>query len=340
MPTVSETLIKHRIKNVIRKFKFNELEDAVLPVFPETTWNRLKSRLVKQHEQFITANVVFALEKIINDNNVKEKELKQRLMRLELIEISRHKRRCWYTYGISGSNNEPPHIGTIDFKQTVKEKLNRLKFTNKNIEVDAVVFNGIMYLSIKLVMRDSLKTPANYFAIFLDKKYIFAAQKKTLQVLVDAITQSMGYNKNKSIDLNGKDLMSLMKLLRVRKQGAVSLSDIMNIPMYKNAKPIIRKTGIDFTQERQRRKFIENRFGLDPPTLNTLVINGANTSIYDREIASRLPNNTIQIGWEFRSENIAIFLIHLFERGILLPPLPSYISNLMVMGRNMLTLGE
>ncbi|XP_043503666.1 uncharacterized protein LOC122525098 isoform X3 [Polistes fuscatus] len=207
MPTVSETLIKYRIKNVIRKFKFNELEDAVLPVFPETTWNRLKSRLVKQHEQFITANVAFALEKIINDNNLEEQELKQRLMRLELI-------------------------------------------------------------------------------------------------------------------------------------GAVNLPDILNIPMYKNAKPIIRKTGIDFTQERQRRKFIENRFGIDPPTLDTLVINGANTSIYDREIASRLPNNTVQIGWEFRSENIAIFLINLFERGILLPPLPPYISNLMFMGRNMLTLKE
>lgn len=340
MPTVSETLIKYRIKNVIRKFKFNELEDAVLPVFPETTWNRLKSRLVKQHEQFITANVAFALEKIINDNNLEEQELKQRLMRLELIEVSRHKRKCWYTYSISGSNNEPSHIGTIDFKQTIKEKLNRLKFTTKKIEVDAVVFNGIMYLSIKCVMQDNLKTPANYFAIFLDTKYIFSAQKQTLKVFVDTITQSMGYNKNKSINLKGKDLMSLMRLLRIRKQGAVNLPDILNIPMYKNAKPIIRKTGIDFTQERQRRKFIENRFGIDPPTLDTLVINGANTSIYDREIASRLPNNTVQIGWEFRSENIAIFLINLFERGILLPPLPPYISNLMFMGRNMLTLKE
>ncbi|XP_015187417.1 PREDICTED: uncharacterized protein LOC107072181 isoform X3 [Polistes dominula] len=250
MPTVSETLIKHRIKNVIRRFKFQELEDAVLPVFPETTWKRLRSQLVKQHEQFITANVVCVLEKIMNDNNLKEKELERRLMRLELID------------------------------------------------------------------------------------------KKVLQGFVDAITQSMGYNKNKSLDLNGRNLMSLMRLLRIRKQGAVSLLDIMNKPMYKNAKPIIRKTGIDFTQERQRRKFLENRFGVDPPTLDTLVIKEANTSIYDREIASRLPNNTIKIGWQFRSENIAIFLINLFERGILLPPLPSYISNLMFMGRNTLTLEE
>ncbi|XP_015187410.1 PREDICTED: uncharacterized protein LOC107072181 isoform X2 [Polistes dominula] len=319
MPTVSETLIKHRIKNVIRRFKFQELEDAVLPVFPETTWKRLRSQL---------------------DNNLKEKELERRLMRLELIDVSRHKRKFWYTYSISGSINEPPHIGTIDFKQTVKEKISRLKFTTKKLEVDAVVLNGIMYLSIKYVMQNNFKTPANYFAIFLGKKYIFSAQKKVLQGFVDAITQSMGYNKNKSLDLNGRNLMSLMRLLRIRKQGAVSLLDIMNKPMYKNAKPIIRKTGIDFTQERQRRKFLENRFGVDPPTLDTLVIKEANTSIYDREIASRLPNNTIKIGWQFRSENIAIFLINLFERGILLPPLPSYISNLMFMGRNTLTLEE
>ncbi|KAI4497406.1 hypothetical protein M0802_007417 [Mischocyttarus mexicanus] len=338
--SVSETLIKFRIKNVLRKFKFEEFEDAVLPVFPEITWSHLRSELIKQHEQFVTSNVVSILEKIMNDNKLQEKELKKRLMRLELIEITRHKRKCWYTYRISEVNNEPPHIGTIDFKETVKRKLQKLESTMKKINIDAIVFNGVMYLSIKFEVKNNVKTPANYYAIFLDKKYIFSAQKRALQVFLDAITQSMGFNKNKSLDLSGKDLISLMRLIRIRKQGAVSVLDIMNVPTYKTAKPIIRNTGIDFTNGRQRRNFIENRFGANPPTLETLSITGPNTTIVDRQIASRLKKNTIQIGWEFRSENMATFLKNLYERGILLSPLPPYVSNFMSMGRNKLTLEE
>ncbi|XP_047356824.1 uncharacterized protein LOC124951863 [Vespa velutina] len=331
---------KQRIVNVLRKFKFEELENAVLPVFPETTWNHVRSQLIKHHENFTTANVAAILEEIINDTKIQEKVLRQRLMKLELIDISRHKRKHWYTYSVSDSNNEPLHIGTGDFKQSVKEKLDRQKLLSTKIEVDAIVFNGIMYLSIKYIKRNNVKVPANYFALFLDQKYLFSAKKNPPNIFIDAITHSMGYNKHKSIDLRGKDLMSLMRLLRLRIQGALSAADIINKTTYQNAQPMIRDTGIDYTQERQRRNFTENCFGVNPPTLDTLVVRGPNSSISDREVASRLTNDIIQVGWEFRSEDVIMFLTTLFERGILLAPLPPYISNLMSMGRNELTLEE
>ncbi|KAF7395120.1 hypothetical protein HZH66_008294 [Vespula vulgaris] len=293
----TENTRKQRIVSILRKFKFEELEDAVLPVFPETTWNHVRSELIKQHENFTTVKVAAILEKIIIDSNIREKELRQRLMKLELIDISRHKRKHWYTYSVSGSNNEPLHIGTADFKQSVKEKLDKKRLRSTKVEVDAIVFN-------------------------------------------DAITECMGYNKHKSIDLKGKDLMSLIRLLRLRMQGALSAADIINTTTYRDAQPIIRDTGVDYTQEKQRRNFTENCFGIKPPTLDTLVVRGPNSSISDREIASRLTNDVIQVEWEFRSENVIMFLTTLFERGILLAPLPPYISNLMSMGRNVLTLEE
>ncbi|KAF7397914.1 hypothetical protein HZH68_009136 [Vespula germanica] len=336
----TENTRKHRIVNILRKFKFEELEDAVLPVFPETTWNHVRSQLIKQHENFTTVKVAAVLEKIIIDSNIREKELRQRLMKLELIDISRHKRKHWYTYSVSGSNNEPLHIGTADFKQSVKEKLDKRRLRSTKVEVDAIVFNGILYLSIKYVKKDNGKIPANYFALFLDQKYLFSAKKDSPKLFLDAITNCMGYNKYKSIDLKGKDLMSLIRLLRLRMQGALNAADIINATTYRDAQPIIRDTGVDYTQEKQRRNFTENCFGIKPPTLDTLVVRGPNSSISDREIASRLTNDIIQVGWEFRSENVIMFLTTLFERGILLAPLPPYISNLMSMGRNVLTLEE
>nr|XP_050854342.1 uncharacterized protein LOC127065671 [Vespula vulgaris] len=336
----TENTRKQRIVSILRKFKFEELEDAVLPVFPETTWNHVRSELIKQHENFTTVKVAAILEKIIIDSNIREKELRQRLMKLELIDISRHKRKHWYTYSVSGSNNEPLHIGTADFKQSVKEKLDKKRLRSTKVEVDAIVFNGILYLSIKYVKTDNVKVPANYFALFLDQKYLFSAKKDSSKPFLDAITECMGYNKHKSIDLKGKDLMSLIRLLRLRMQGALSAADIINTTTYRDAQPIIRDTGVDYTQEKQRRNFTENCFGIKPPTLDTLVVRGPNSSISDREIASRLTNDVIQVEWEFRSENVIMFLTTLFERGILLAPLPPYISNLMSMGRNVLTLEE
>ncbi|KAL2712962.1 uncharacterized protein V1478_017553 [Vespula squamosa] len=338
----TENSRKQRILNVLRRFKFEELEDAVLPVFPETSWNLVRSQLVVQHESFTTTKVAAILGKIINDTNVQEKELRQRLMRLELIDISRHKRKHWFTYSVSGPNDEPLHIGTADFKRSVKEKLDRKKLSSAKIEIDAIVFKGIMYLSIKNVKKNSLRVPANYFAIFLDQKYLFSSKKNAPQMFFDAITHTMGYNKHKSIDLKGKDLMSLIRLLRLRMQGALSASDIINRRTYHDAQPIVRllDTGVDYTQERQRRNFTENCFGVNPPTLDTLVVRGPSSSISDREVASRLTDDIIQVGWEFRSEDVIMFLTTLFERGILLAPLPPYISDFMSMGRNMLTLEE
>lgn len=52
--------------NILRKFKFEELENAVLPVFPETTWNYVRSQLIKYHDNFTTTNVAAILETILN----------------------------------------------------------------------------------------------------------------------------------------------------------------------------------------------------------------------------------------------------------------------------------
>lgn len=42
--------------------------------------------------------------------------------------------------------------------------------------------------------------------------------------------------------------------------------------------------------------------------------------------------------WEFRSHNIARFLTNLIEKRVVPLPLPDYVSNLMTLGKNELTL--
>lgn len=327
--------MKKVIKNIIRRFKFEELQDAVIPVFPETSWHYIKCQLIMHHQNFTTSNVATIIEEVINDSNLEVKELRRRLMRLELIDTCKHKRKVWYAYSISGSTHGCNHFGPTEFTQKLKKNLKAL---NKNkIEVDTIIFNGVMYISIKYVPSNNLNTASNYFALCLGQKYIFSTKKTASQIFIDAITNIMQYTRPKSLDLKGKDLMSLIHLLRTKTQGVLNPANIVNDVIYRDAEPIIKNTGIDYMQNKQRKNYAEKCFGKNPPVFDTLAVKGPSCSISDREIALKLPKD-IRSGWEFRSHNIATFLTALAEKGVLVTPFPSYLSNLMTMGRNILTL--
>lgn len=57
---------KQSVINIIKKFRFEELEAAVLPVFPEFSWKNIKSQLVENHESLTTVRAVKIIEEEIN----------------------------------------------------------------------------------------------------------------------------------------------------------------------------------------------------------------------------------------------------------------------------------
>lgn len=59
-------VIKHQLINVIKRFKFEELESSVIPIFPEISWNYVKSKLIKNHKTFTITNAVRVIEKILD----------------------------------------------------------------------------------------------------------------------------------------------------------------------------------------------------------------------------------------------------------------------------------
>ncbi|CAK9794695.1 hypothetical protein ANTPLA_LOCUS78 [Anthophora plagiata] len=196
--TATIAFIQHEIVKLIKRFKFEELETSIMPIFPEVSWNNIRSELVKTHNKFTTANVA-------------------QLIKIAMIEAN------------------------------------------------------------------------------LDVKVVLA-----------------------------------------KKEGAISSENINQSLMYKDISPERRKTGVDFTQQKHRKRYMEKCFGEDPPTLELLVINGPSMPV--KSTSTNLPNENIRATWEFRSHNIATYLTKLIERRILITPVPYYISNLMILGKNELTL--
>lgn len=56
-----------------------------------------------------------------------------------------------------------------------------------------------------------------------------------------------------------------------------------------------RNDGIDYTQEKQRNEYAKQCLGENPPTLELLVVKGPKESVAHDDLASMLPNDTINI---------------------------------------------
>ncbi|XP_018402618.1 PREDICTED: uncharacterized protein LOC108779658 [Cyphomyrmex costatus] len=332
-------LVKQLIK-VINRFKFEELESAVIPVFPETSWTSVRSKLIKNHKHFTVPNVTHVIRDVLDNVNLNVKDLQNRLTMLTVTDISRHSyRKIWYGYKLIGLNEK---LKFFDKQKMQKNIQMEFSANDLNADVKTIMYNSIMFVSINEKRKKQKKakqfsTPI-YFALFLGHNYFFCSRKCAPNNYVKAIAISLGYNSCKTIKLMGKDLKSLMKLLWMKQQNVLQAENISQPPVYQPSDPIISNNGIDFTQNKQRKKYVEQCYGENPPILEKLVIKGPIESIQHDCLASKLPTNSIRMNWEFRSHNMARFLTTLIERHAFTLPLPEYVSDLMILGKNELTL--
>ncbi|XP_011882394.1 PREDICTED: uncharacterized protein LOC105570063 [Vollenhovia emeryi] len=332
-------LVKRQLGLVIRRFKFEELEDAVLPAFPEISWTRVKSKLIKNHKNFTALQVARILEEVLDNVELREKDLRDRLATLEVIDVSRHdKRKIWYGYELTSSSDAPRYVEQREVQSRIEEEFHTsgLQVMVKTATHDNVTFIYVKETRKKRAPRQ--RTTPTFFALFLGHKYFFCSKKNVLSGYVKAIAASLGCDNGKKIKLSGKDLRSLIKLLWIRQQNVLHIENISQPPVYQPSSPVVSKNGVDYTQSKQRRSYGEQCLGENPPTLDVLVIKAPEQSVYHDSVASKLSTDSIRMNWEFNSRNLARFLIVLIEKGAFTLPLPEYVSNLMTRGRNELTL--
>ena len=56
--------LKQTLK-IIKRFKFEELELGVFPIFPELLWDEIKLQLIKNHKSLTTNNILPIIEEEI-----------------------------------------------------------------------------------------------------------------------------------------------------------------------------------------------------------------------------------------------------------------------------------
>ncbi|XP_034948185.1 uncharacterized protein [Chelonus insularis] len=327
--------ITSQLISAIKKFKFHELESIVLPLFPETTWHEIQHKLIKKHEAFTTTNVVKIIVQLINEKEIIERELRKRLTILEVTEVSRHSnRKIWYGYELKQKKNGASCCTLEDIRNSIERNLNMLQL---KMEINLITHESVTYLSMREKKASHRILPI-FMALLFDLGYFFCSKKSVTKEFLHVITESSGYTSYKKLSLSGRDIKSLVKILHLKKQGVITSNVLCNPADFQEAEALIRDNGIDFRQHKQRKEYLQQCFGNEPPILEVLAVNKSNTQWADDDISKKLSDINFNMQWEFKSHNITNFLVQLTEKRLLSNPLPNYITNFLSSGKNELNL--
>ncbi|XP_012283491.1 uncharacterized protein LOC105701371 isoform X2 [Orussus abietinus] len=332
--------VRQQLNLVMKRFKFEELESAVVPSFPEISWNQIRAKLIKLHDKFTVSDAVRVIEQTIEEAKIGNQELKNRLSMLEVIDVSRHyKKKTWYTYKLKDPVNAQNFPTNCEFRDTIMQ---RFYTSQMDMDVQVVAHGGVIYISIKEKTRSkqARRILPTFFALFRGQQYFFCSRKRITKAYVMVLTDSIGYKSSKRINLMGRDLKSLIKILRAKKQGITDGECTLQPPTFSKTGPISKHTGIDFTQHKQRKEYIEKCFGKDAPTIELLVMNAPDQHILHNKVPNNMENEKVHTRWEFRSRDIIAQIKKLAQDKVLQTPLPYYVSSLMSAGKNELTLRD
>ncbi|XP_066589878.1 uncharacterized protein [Prorops nasuta] len=323
--------LKSQIRKVIRRFKFEELKKAVLPIFPEITWKSLRKSLITNHEAFTVNNALNFIEYILDESNIRNKDLKERLLILELIDISRHyKRKIWYTHLLEKSDDNNEYMSIKEIEHNLMENL---QITSKKMHIRIARDDNITFISVIEKKRKTAPIKSTYFALFFEYRCLFCTKNNLDKDVLKAIVNSIGYTNIKPNKLIGRDLKSLVQMVQSKRQGAMNAEQILEPAKYTDAEPVIKASGIDFSQVEQRKKYAERCFGKNAPKIECFIVDCPHQLWVNKKHLSKLSNEKVYMGWEFHSPDAVAFLKKLIELCIFSTPLPHYASQMMTQGK-------
>lgn len=152
------------------------------------------------------------------------------------IDISKHHvKKVWYTYEMKGLREKINHMTKREVETNIKELFLE---SNVNAEVHTASNDNIIFVRIreKQKQKNSIRHILILFALILGQDYFFCSRKNVTSVYTNVISNTMGYNESKNVQLFGRSLPSLIKLMWQRRQDAINT--VTNVP-YEDSKPLI-----------------------------------------------------------------------------------------------------
>lgn len=155
-------------------------------------------------------------------------------------DISRHsKRKVWYCYELTSPNKPVNYVGKRKLQEDIIKELS-LNTIQANVKV--VTYNDVtfVYIKEKKKKKQAISVTPFYFALFLGHEYIFCSKKNISSDFMKIVTDTLGYKKIKKIKLIGRDIRSLMRMLRIKQQGILHAADLDQSLVYEASEPRVK----------------------------------------------------------------------------------------------------
>lgn len=148
-------------------------------------------------------------------------------------------KKTWYTFEMLKIKEK------INF-MTKSEVTTRIMefFSEQNVsaEVYTANYDGFIFVAIKekpkSKQRKTVRLIPICFALILGQNHFFCSKKTVTNPYIRVISNSMGYGEYKRVQLFGRNLRSLFKLLWQKRQGAINTETMEDVP-YQDHKPLI-----------------------------------------------------------------------------------------------------
>lgn len=155
------------------------------------------------------------------------------------LDVSRHSnRRIWYGYELKGEGRALNYFERRQMEDSIKEAF---ETSGLNIDVKAVLYDDIIFVNIKeKSKKKARRTMPIFFALIVEYKYFFCSRKTVSSEFIKLMTTALGYNSSKRINLMGRDLRSLIRLLWNKRQGTLHTENIRQPLVYEPSDPVVR----------------------------------------------------------------------------------------------------
>lgn len=107
------------------------------------------------------------------------------------------------------------------------------------MNIKIVNYQGITFVSMAHESRTKRLLPV-YFALSLRQGYFFCSRKNVTKDHLTSIVEGLGYERCKSINLVGRDVKSLIRMIQMKKNGCTKQDNLNNSPVMKISQPIFK----------------------------------------------------------------------------------------------------
>lgn len=326
--------LKLKIKATMKKFKYQDLMNQVESVFAVTS-KELKSMMSKYKTPYSKESLIQLILYCIRDFEVHD--LQQRLIHLDLIAKAHYSHR-WTWVALSLVNEMKENRQPVSDCPNIKRNIERLIRTKgQNAFVYIVEHDGLFWCAVamkKLTRKKGTKLQLPWFFVFdLSLPYVFITTRRYSQSILKVIASSLNYENTKPCHLSGKAIKSMMSMIKTRNHTGVAHQPLDYCP----AAAEIGERHVDFTQSRERKKYVDKCFDEHSVCLQTFTVE-ANTEWRGVDAVPEFAGNEFNTTMKLRSQNVSEMIKHMVSIGMMKVPLPSYVEDLPYRARNHMVL--